>query len=155
MHKPQIHQQKCSNQWHAETLNNEYRHRNVEISEAQIQKKIGVGSFVHMKENTTTVTKSYRIKLLQSYRRWISHSWEVYPEEKKDRDEEEGNGKQQCGIVPLEEEDMSWKTAMRWCINQSNKRKTQKNWHQTISTISVLNMHHHAPTWNDKRWKWD
>ena len=73
MHKPNT-PTKCSNQWHAETLNNL---QNVEISDAQIQKKkkkIGVGSFVHMKENTTTVTRSYRMKLLQSYRRWISHS---------------------------------------------------------------------------------
>ena len=62
MHKPKMHQQKCSNQWHAET------------SDPQIQKKIGVGSFVCMKENTTTVTKSYRMKLLQSTRRRISHS---------------------------------------------------------------------------------
>ena len=74
MQKPKMHQQKCSNQWHAETLNNEYRYKNVETSDAQIQKKISVGSFVHMKENTTTVRKSYRIKLLQSYRRWILHS---------------------------------------------------------------------------------
>ena len=83
MHKPQMHWQICSNQWHAETLNNEYRHKNVETSDAQIQKKVDVGSFVCMKENTTAVTKSYQMKLLQSYRRWISHSWEVYPEEKR------------------------------------------------------------------------
>ena len=70
-----MHQQKCSNQWHAETLNNEYRHKNVETSDAQIQKKkIGVGSFVCMKENTATVMRSYRMKLLQSYRRQISCS---------------------------------------------------------------------------------
>ena len=73
MHKPQIHQQKCSNKWHAETLNNEYRHKNVETSDAQIQ-KIGIGSFVHMKGYSTTVMKNYRMKLLQSYRRQISHS---------------------------------------------------------------------------------
>ena len=58
MHKPKKHQQKCSNQWHVETLNNEYRHKNVETSDAQIQKKIGIGSFVCMKENTTTVMKA-------------------------------------------------------------------------------------------------
>ena len=79
MHKPKMHQQKCSNQWHAETLNNEYRHKNVETSDAQIQKKtskkkISVDSFVCMKENTATVMRSYRMKLLQSYRRQISHS---------------------------------------------------------------------------------
>ena len=58
MHKPKIHQQKCSNQQHAETLKMNTDTKNVETSDAQIQKKIGIGSFVHMKENTTTVTKA-------------------------------------------------------------------------------------------------
>ena len=58
MYKPKMHQQKCNNQWHAETLNNEYRLKNVETSDAQIQKKIGICSFVHMKENTTTAMKA-------------------------------------------------------------------------------------------------
>ena len=52
--------------------------KNVEISEAQIQrKKINVGGFVHMKEGTTAVTGSYKMKLLQSYRRWRSPSYEA------------------------------------------------------------------------------
>ena len=58
MHKPKMHLQKCSNQWHAETLNNKYRDKNVETSDAQIQKKISIGSFVCMKENITTVMEA-------------------------------------------------------------------------------------------------
>ena len=57
MHKPKTALTKCSNQWHAETLQNVYRHENVETSDAQMQTKIGTDSFVHMEENTTTITK--------------------------------------------------------------------------------------------------
>ena len=48
--------------------------KNVEISDAQIQRKrrsMLVG-FVCMKEGTTAVIGRYKMKLLQSYRRWIS-----------------------------------------------------------------------------------
>ena len=89
-----MHQQKCSNQWHAETLNNEYRHKNVETSDAQIQKKISVGSFVCMKENTTTITKATERNYYKATGDGY-HTHEKYILKKKDKDEEEGNGKQQ------------------------------------------------------------
>ena len=64
--------------------------------------KIGTGSFVHMEENITTINYNKEATEQNYYKatggRYHTHKKCV---ENKDEDEGEGNGKQECGNVPL------------------------------------------------------
>ena len=115
--------------------------------------EISTGSFVCMEENITTIKKLQKKIITKLQEVDITLIRSVSQRRMKMREKEMENDK----VVThhFEEEDMSWKTTMQWCVNSSNKRRTQKDWHQPICTISMLSKHHYAKIWNNKGWKWD
>ena len=127
--------QKCRNQWCTNS-----------------EDEIGTVGFMLMEENTTTVTKLQNKFITKLQEIDITLMGGVPRRRTKIRGKK---WKMTLWSHTIEEEGMSWKTTMWWCVNISNKRRTQKNGHQLISTISRLSMHHHATIWNDKIWKWD
>ena len=89
MHKPKIYTDKnaaISGMQKLETMC-----KNVEISNAQIQqKRRSMLGFVHMKEGTTAVTGSYKLQLLQSYRKQISPLYKCATKMDEEKEEREG-----------------------------------------------------------------
>ena len=123
--------------------------------------EIGAGTFMHMKENMTTISHKNQelqnevIRKLQDIVHILMADMPVNTKEWKiemKKEEMENDN-----VVTCHEEGMSWKTMIPWQAKwQKQKESTEEPVLPPLHKIHTNEYNYTKDsTWKDKRWKWD